>query len=399
MKPLPLLFFALFNSILGLSVLFPILAPLGRELGLSELQVGSLSAGYALMQMLVSPYWGRRSERVGRKPVIMIGILGFALSFFGFAVVAHLGTQGVLSGGVLFAGLLAMRLLGGTLSSATIPTAQAYVADVTERDKRTSGMAVIGAAFGLGIIFGPGIGAALSTFGLLVPVYVSASMALLNLLFVWIYLPEPERRKGRRVGNVAATDKRVWPLLAIGLAAALAAVAMEQTIAFLFQDRLALDAQSTAKAVGMSLVVYGLVAVFAQGVLIRKLELKPSTLLRVGVPVAALGLGGLVYADDFASLTIALALQGLGQGFISPGVTSALSLAVDDEQQGAVAGYNSSAQALGRMLGPLIGAGLYQLKPAFPYAFACTLLVLVMMVILLVPRITSPSPADAASPP
>ncbi len=392
MKPLPLLFFALFNSILGLSVLFPVLAPLGRELGLTELQVGSLSTAYALMQLLISPYWGRRSERVGRKPVILTGIVGFALSFFGFGVVAHLGTKGVLSGGLLYGGLLAARLLGGTLSSATIPTAQAYVADVTDREKRTSGMAVIGAAFGLGIIFGPGIGAALSTFGLLVPVYFSAGMAVVNALFVWTSLPEPKRHEGRRVGNVALVDGRIWPLLAIGLAAALAAVSMEQTIAFLFQDRLSLDAKHTARAVGMALVVYGVVAVFAQGVLIRRLRLKPSTLLRVGVPVAALGLAGLVFANDFASLTVALAMQGLGQGFVSPGVTSALSLAVDDEQQGAVAGYNSSAQALGRMLGPLAGTALYQLKPAFPYAFACSLLVVVMVVILVAPQVVSPSP-------
>src|SRR5581483_3013017 len=162
-----ILFIALFNSILGLSVLFPILAPLGRQLGLVEVQVGALSTAYALMQLIVSPVWGRRSERVGRKPVLLTGVIGFAVSFLLFALVAELGYRGVIGGLPLFFGLLVSRAVGGTFSSATIPTAQAYVADTTGRSDRTAGMAVIGAAFGLGIVFGPPIGALLSMISLL----------------------------------------------------------------------------------------------------------------------------------------------------------------------------------------------------------------------------------------
>ncbi|MEB2321285.1 MAG: MFS transporter [Sorangiineae bacterium] len=379
-KPISLLFIALFNSILGLSVLFPILAPLGRELGFTELQVGMFSTAYALMQFLISPYWGRKSERIGRKPVMLTGILGFAITFFLFAVAAELGMRGVLPRLTVFALMLVARLLGGTFSSATLPTAQAYVADVTGRADRTSGMAVIGAAFGLGVIFGPGIGAALSHVSLLAPVYFSSAVALLNALFVWWKLPEPKSHvEAREPTPLSLRDARVWPLLAVGLVATLASVAMEQTIAFYFQDRLHLDAAHTPRPVGEALVAYGLVAVFVQGYLIRRFKWPPLVLLKSGIPIALAGFVAFVFAKGFTGLTIALVLQGLGQGLAMPGVTAALSLAVGDDEQGAVAGLNSSSQAFGRMLGPLVGTGLYELHPEYPYALSAALLAMVLV--------------------
>lgn len=384
MRPIALLFVALFNSILGLSILFPVLAPLGRTLGLGELQIASLTAGYALMQLVMSPYWGRRSQAKGRKPVLLIGIVGFALSFYAFAGVAELGTRGVIAGWPLYFALLGARLLGGTLSSATVPTAQAYVADVTDREERTSGMAVIGAAFGLGVIFGPALGAGLSHFGLLVPVYASASLAVVNALFVWRSLPETERAApvSGSAAPLGLLDERAWPLLATGLMATLSSVAMEQTIAFYFQDQLGLDAASTPRSVGMALVIYGLVAVFVQGFVIRRFSLSPSTLLRVGPPTALIGFLVFLVARDFWTLTLALAMQGMGQGLTLPGVTSALSLSVQEHEQGAAAGLNSSSQALARMLGPLAGGALYELDPRFPYGFSAAILAILTVALL-----------------
>lgn len=398
-----LLFVALFNSILGLSVLFPILAPLGRELGLSELQVGSLSTGYALMQFLVSAYWGRKSDEKGRKPVLLIGITGFAVSFFAFAGVAHLGMLGMLSHWPLYLGLLATRLIGGTLSSATIPTAQAYAADISERGDRTKAMAVIGAAFGSGVIFGPGIGAGLSTLtgNLLAPVYFSASVAVLNAIFVAIMLPEPERHAESGGGSSGrVVGKLVWPLLIVGLCATLASVAMEQTVAFTFQDRLGLDDVGTAQTVGIALMGYGVVAVIAQGFIVRRFGFSPIVLLRSGLPIALGGFVLFIFASNFAELTGALLLQGFGQGLILPGVTAGLSLAVSDQDQGAVAGLNSASQGLGRTLGPVVGTGLYQIRNDLPYVFSASLLALVLLVVLVKPSVApreavAPGPADA----
>lgn len=378
MRPLALLFLTLFNSILGLSILFPIIGPLARELHFSEVQTGLFSTGYALMQFLLAPYWGRRSEVLGRKPILLRGILGFAVGFFLFALFGWLGFKGVLVGLPLFVLMLASRLLGGAFSSATLPAAQAYLADITSREQRTQNFALLGAAFGLGVIFGPAIGAGLSGFGLLMPVLFSASLAALNALFVRFTLPESRKAEERPVTppRVGFGDPRVWPILLLGLIVNLSSVAMEQTVAFYYQDRLGLSAERTAQTVGIALVAFGLVAVLIQGFVVRRVRWSPRTLLAVGLPMALLGYLGLVAAKAFWPLTGALVFLGAGGAFAGPGVTAAQSLAVSDDEQGAVAGLSSSAQALGRMLGPLVGTGLYGLRPEYPYLFSA-LLVLV----------------------
>jgi MFS family permease len=383
MSPRGLLFITLFNSILGLSVLFPILAPLGRELGLSELQVGSLSASYALMQVLVSPAWGRLSERIGRKPVLLVGVLGFGVSFLGFALLADWGGRAHWPTPVLFGALLAARLLGGGFSSATLPTAQAYMADMTGRRDRTAGMALIGAAFGLGVIFGPLIGAAFSLISLLSAVYFSAGLAFLNFAFVWLFLPESERPSTEDAPKSTAHVARlVWPLLAVGFTLSLASVAMEQTISFYYQDRLQLSNQATPRTVGMALGVYGLVAVFTQGFLVRRYKWSPLRLMALGMPVALLGYLLLVFADRFGLLTLALAAQAFGQSLAVPGVTAGMSLGVSEDDQGVVAGLNSSALGFGRMLGPLAGTGLYQVRAEYPYMLSSVLIVIVMLSVM-----------------
>jgi MFS family permease len=380
-----LIFLSLFNSVLGLSILFPILAPLGRTLGLSEVQVGWLSTGYALMQFIASPFWGRQSEKVGRKPILLTGVFGAALGFGLFGAAVELGQSHHLTGTRLFASLLLARVIGGGLSSATMPTAQAYIADITERKDRTAGMAIVGAAFGLGIVFGPGLGAGLAHFGMLVPVYASAVVALFNGVFVWRQIPEPVRHTSSSSfapAPTAAVWARVWPVLGVGFVVTLASVSMEQTIAFLFQDLLHLSAASTARYVGIAFVAYGLASVLAQGLFVRKVKWSSLRLIVVGVPITLLGFLGLMVFSQATGLTIALALQGFGQGLVLPGIAAALSLGVSDHHQGEVAGLNSSSQALGRTLGPLVGTSLYGFRARAPYQLSVLLLFAVLLCVL-----------------
>lgn len=401
MRPMVLLFVALFNSIVGLSVLFPILGPLGRELDLSEFQVGSLSTAYALMQFLMSSVWGKQSEVRGRKPILLVGVVGFGVTFLAFGVVAHLGMEKLVGGVPLYVLLLGTRCLGGALSSATIPTAQAYAADISERRDRTSTMALIGAAFGLGVIFGPPIGGGLAhlTGNLLAPVYFSVAIAFLNALFVAWKLPEPARKRDETArAPLVALARKIWPLLVAGFAATFASVAMEQTIAFYFQDRLGLDAMQTTVVVAWALMGYGVVAVVAQGFLVRRFTMSPLALLRTGLPIGLVGFVIFVFATGYGPLIGALLIQGLGQGLTLPGVTSAVSLAVGEDDQGSVAGLNSSAQGLARTLGPLVGTGLYQMKMELPYVFSAIVLALVFGVVLVRPGIAPHSVSDPQAP-
>lgn len=397
MRPMALVFVALFNSILGLSVLFPIFGPLGRDLGLSEIEIGCIYAGYALMQLIFAPAWGRRSEKVGRKPVLLTGVIGFAGGFLAFALVAELGMRGVLGHWPLFGLLMASRIIGGAFSSATLPTAQAYAADVSDRSSRTSAMAVIGAAFGLGIVFGPAIGAGVSwaADSLLAPVYLSVSVAVLNAIFIALRLPEPERAETTKPpGSAREHLKRIWPLLALSLVATLASVAMEQTIAFYFMDRLGISEEAAPPYVGLALVIYGVVAVIAQGFIVRRAKMRAISLVRAGLPIALLGYVLLPLAHDFWLITAAMVTQGLGQGLLLPGVTASISLASGDGEQGSAAGLNSSATGLGRLFGPLIGTGLYGLGkatawlgPGLPYMVSAGLVGALLLLVLARPRI------------
>jgi len=376
-----LLFFALFNSILGLSLLFPVLGPLGRSLALSETEIGLISSGYALTQLLFSPYWGRLSETRGRKPVLLVGIVGYAIGFAAFGVAAKLGESGVLSHGPLVVALVGSRLVGGALSSATLPTAQAYAADLSGAKDRVAAMGLVGAAFGLAIVFGPMIGAGVAHFfGLLSPVWLSVLLASGHAALVAAILPEPPRRNpSLRPPSLLPVARKVPAILAVGFVATLSSVAMEQTIAFAFEDRLGLSHEETPMWVGTGLFGYGLVAVLAQGFLVRRCGFAPRALVLSGLPISMVGMSMLVFASSFPTLVLALAVQGLGQGLVLPGVTGALSLGVSDGEQGAVAGVQASAQGLARLGGPLVGSNLYQISGSLPYAFSSLLLLTVLV--------------------
>ncbi|MFO0682514.1 MAG: MFS transporter [Sandaracinus sp.] len=402
---MPLLFLSLFSSILGLSILFPVLAPLGRELGLTESEIGLTSTSYAIAQFLAAPFWGRLSEKLGRKPVLLVGVIGFGVSFLGLALVAEAGARGEIRGTLLLGALVLVRLVGGALSSATLPTAQAWAADLTDRENRTSGMAVVGAAFGLGLVFGPVIGAFSSRFfGLFAPIWVSVGIAVVNAVLVAALLREPARRA--RTGPPPSFQRvlgKASTLLAIGFTTTFASVLMEQTVAFAFEDRLHLSHDETPYFVGRALGVYGVVAVFAQGFLVRRFRIPPGRLLMMGLPLTTLGMALLVVANDFTMLAVAMALQGLGQGLVMPGVTSALSLSASEDEQGDVAGANSSAQGLGRLVGPLVGPALYQLQQPLPFEVSAGLLALVLLFVVATPRVrnlgAAPMPTDEPSSP
>ncbi|UJR85354.1 MFS transporter [Sandaracinus amylolyticus] len=384
-----LLFVTIFNSILGLSVLFPVIGPLGRDLGLSDTQIGALSTSYALMQLLLSPWWGKRSETAGRKKILLVGVCGFALAFGLLGTAAEIGRMDVVPPLALFALMLGARVIGGAFASAMLPTAQAYAADLTTRENRTSGMAVIGAAFGLAIIFGPVIGGTLAHFfGLTAPIWFSTAFGALNALLVWWRLPEPPRRDASerppvRLGDVA---RRAWPLLLVAAVTTGATVLMEQTVAFLVEDRLHLTREDTPLWMGGALFVYGVVAVAVQGGLARRMRVAPTTLVIAGLPITIAGLVTLMLAREYGWIVVGMGLQGFGQGLALPGVTSAMSLAVSDDEQGQVAGLNNSAQGLGRLFGPLVGTALYELDQELPYGTGAALIGIALLFVAASPQ-------------
>jgi DHA1 family tetracycline resistance protein-like MFS transporter len=390
-RELGLLFMAVFSALMSQFIFLPVLPPLAREVGLSELQAGLLITVAALMFVVGSPLWGRGSDVWGRKPVLIAGMVGVAVSFYAFNFVAQLGLGRALAGPLLFALMLATRgVLFGIMMPAVLVSSQAYVADTTGQSERTRGIAAIQGANGLGLVVGPALGGLLAGISLLAPLYLAPTLILLVALLIWRLLPEPPKRADLESSpRLSPVDGRVWPFLLVGFTLFLSLGVANMTVGFLFQDRLVLAAQETARAVGLALLATGLAAALAQLVLVPKLDWSPPTLIRVGIPVKALGFSLLVFADGFVPLTLALVLVGLGFGLAVPGYTAAPTLLVGDDEQGGVAGLISATNGLAFVLGPLLGTALYGLRPEYPYVFSVVILAMILVFVLASPRVRS----------
>jgi MFS family permease len=368
---------------------------------------GLLYASFSLMQFLFAPLWGRFSDRVGRRPVLLLGLGGSVVFYAIFGLGSELG------GGpwaALGLGLLFVARIGAGVAGATISTAQAVIADSTTPEGRSRGMALIGAAFGLGFSFGPAIGAgalwlAPGWYGL--PAYLAAGLSALALVLGWARLPET-RRPGLAAphrGRVSAqqlfgvlTMPGVGGLVLMFFLATFAFAMLETTLAVLtkafgFSDRWNFVIFS---GVGFTLMV-------AQGAIYRPLARRvPET---VFLPIGALLLtAGLVVlavlagsADPsrwdnstLAGMLAAMTTSVFGFAFLTPSAQSLISRRSDPARQGEVLGVNQSASALARILGPLVGLTLFYLRPhehGLPYWFGAGLLVAVFLLVLWLPRV------------
>jgi MFS family permease len=364
---------------MGFTVLFPILAPVGREMGLTEFQITAIIGASSITVFLASPRWGRLSDRLGRKAVILIGLFGFAFGTFLFNGVIYLGLSAAITGTTLFAALVASRMVHAAVMSATMPAANAFMADITSPENRTKGMGAAGAANNLGSMLGPAV-AALAVFSLLMPLWVMAALAFLNGLFIWRFLPEPPRHNAPRLGQkMRYRDPRIFPFIIVGVTMFSGMALVQQTMGFRFQDALNLSATDTAQAVGLGMMLSAGASLLAQGVVVQRLSLPPFTLLRVAMPLLFLAFATMALTESRWVLTAAMMVQGFGMGLAGPGFMAGASLAVTAEEQGAVAGVAGSCGPLGFAIGPMLGGALYQLQPTLPYAVAAGVYVVLFL--------------------
>jgi MFS family permease len=364
---------------MGFTVLFPILAPLGRDMGLTEFQITFVIGASAIVVFLCSPVWGRRSDLWGRKRVLLIGLFGFSAGTVLFNSVLYAGLSGVLTGTLLFAALVLTRMMHAAVMAASMPAANAYMADITEPQDRARGMGQAGAANNVGSILGPAV-AALAVISLLTPLWVMAAVAFLNGLFVWRFLPEPPRVKApTRPTRMKYTDPRILPFIVVGVTMFTGMALVQQTMGFRFQDALGLDAAETAQQFGLAMGLSAACSLFSQAVIVQRLNLAPFALLRLAMPLLIVAFSTMALFETRLALTTAMMIQGLGMGLAGPGFMAGASLAVSAEEQGAVAGVAGSCGPLGFALGPMIGGALYQFGASMPYAFAAGIYVLLFL--------------------
>ncbi len=360
---------------MGHSIAFSVFPPLARELGISEFQAGTVFSVSALLWVLTSTAWGRRSDDWGRRPVILIGLVGYAVSTLAFAVAAHAGLAAFLSVAVVYPLLIGSRAIFGAIGSGIFPAAQAYIVDRTSPEQRIAGVATISAALGLGTAAGPALGVALVAFGLVAPLYAVGVIAAISAVVIWRWLPEHRPPVQLRASaRMSPWDARVRPFILIGLAQSTVQAILMQTIGFYYMDSLTLDPRRAAAVAGIGLSAFALATLAAQLALMRSGRLGAATLLVLGGAVGLGACGLLIAPASFVSLTAGMAFAGLAMGMLRPGNAAAISLSVGPDHQGAAAGLLGATAAAGWVMAPVLGAGLYQIWPVGPYVLSAFLL-------------------------
>jgi MFS family permease len=382
-RAIALLFVCLIGNGLGQTLMFAILPPLARDLGLSEFQVGSIFAVSATIWVFSSAYWGARSDVWGRRPVILIGLAAFGISTISFAGVMMFGLWGLLSPMATYVLMIAARSIFGVFGSGAFPASQAYVADRTSAEERTEGMATLNAAFGLGAAVGPGIGAALTVFGVVAPIFFVGVLGLLSAVAIWLLLPErtaPHKRE--QLKPLSWRDPRVLPFVIFAVVQGTAGAIPIQTVAFIIRDTLGTGTADTQQLAGVSLMCSAIASLFAQFVLVQRFRLSTRFLVYAGIWIALVSNLLVILAimsPNYGLIAFALVLSGLGFGMLRPGFAGAASLAVSPDEQGAMAGLTGGAGAAGFIFAPLFGNALYGVDPVLPYILGTALTGLLLL--------------------
>ncbi|MFT6437538.1 MAG: MFS family permease [Candidatus Azotimanducaceae bacterium] len=356
---------------MGHTVLFAVLAPLGREIGLTEIQIGSIISASSITVFLCTPIWGRISDRWGRKKVMLIGLFGYSLGTILFTTICHSALIGFLAPLPAYIALIVSRMMHASVMSATMPASSAYMADITNAATRTKGMGAVGAANNIGAILGPALGAGLAIYSLLAPLWFAGIFTLVVGFVVYFLLPDaPKQIVTKTPKKLRRTDPRIFSFFVMGVMMFMGFSIVQQTMAFRLQDSLGLTGAETANMFGIGMMMSAAASLFSQAVVVQRFDVKPFTLLRMAIPLLILAF--LIMAN-FATrdyLMGSMILMGLGMGLAGPGYMAGASLAVGPEEQGAVAGVAGSAGPLGFTIGPLVGSVLYSIQPEYPYVFA-----------------------------
>jgi MFS family permease len=385
-----LLFVCLTCVGMGQAMLFAILPPAAREIGISPFQVSTIFATSATIWVFISPIWGRRSDVLGRRPVILIGLLGYALSMALLAWMIQLGRSRLLPVLVVYPLMVASRSVFALLGSGTGPASQAYVADRTSRADRTAGVALVNAAMGLGQTVGPAIGAGLAFLGVLAPIYFCAVLAVLSGAMIWFFLPEhaPPLAKGATPPKrMSFRDPRIAPFLVVSASLQAVRATTVITFAFFIQDTLQLSAKATVQYSGIAFVALAVAGLLAQLVLVQRFRLSARVMIQAGVPLIVLAFVLLVVGASFAAYTAGMSCLGMGLGLVRPGSSAAASLSVEPNEQGSVAGVISGIAVVGNVFGPLLGTKLYEIVPSGPYVLNAALMSLVLIFVLVNSRV------------
>lgn len=375
------IFFSVFVAMVGLMIIAPVMPPLIRELGLSETHSGLIISLGSVAMAIMAPVWGRWSDLKGRKFIVLIGFLGMFVSYVLFTLTMYAGLSKLISGGLLLVLLIAARSLVGLCIPAVPASAQAYMADVTDEKGRSAGMALIGAANGMGLVLGPAIAGGFALIGLIWPLYIGAILPLVAFVVVLMLIPNQKPVIHEKPPKVNPFQKGLRLYLFAGFATMLSIVSLQVIGGFYFQDQLALTTKETARMISLGLMFSGVAMIVTQGVQMKK-HWQPKSVIVAGSLLVMISMALFLLVVNLVAFYAAFFMFGIGAGLMMPGFMAGSSLSVACEQQGGVAGLVASVQGISAVIAPILSTSLYQRDKHLPILFVAAV-VFIMMVTLL----------------
>ncbi len=387
------LFLALFTTAIGQSVVITTLPSLGREAGLSEIQVAIIMSSSAVMFAIGTNLWSRVARRKGYKRTLMIGLTGYSIGTLLFATMWYLGIHYILSGTGLFLALLISRTMQSSIMSATPPSAIGYAISNSPQTDRVKAISKVTSANNLGQVLGPTFAGALVGFGILTPLYSVIALTIFALFVVKRYLPAqaaPVNQAQRETkGDTVATVKPITAMLVMFSACVFCSMAMlQQTLGFFFMDEYGESTIGAAQSVGIAMMISAASSFAAQMGIVQRIRLRSEKLVQTALLLLVIAYLLCFLHQNVLILYIAMVLLGSGLGMAYPSIAAIASSRCEPDKQATVTGLITSTPAMGYIAGPPIAAVLYNYDHRLPFLFACLLILVVfsMAFIKLFPR-------------
>ncbi len=371
-KNLTILFVTIAVVMLGFGIIIPIIPFLIKRFGGGGLALGQLISIYSIMQFLFAPIWGVLSERYGRKPILIIGIVGNGLGHLFFALSTEMWM------------LFAARAMAGILSSATLPTAMAYIGDATSDKDRGGGMGMLAAAMSLGMIVGPGLGGWMANMSLSAPFFLAAGLSAVALIPVMIFLPESlpvGSRKQGKIGTLAQQFRDMGGALFGPIAFSLSLALLLDLGLMIFEGVFALLALERynygPSQVGSVLVMAGIIGVVMQGALSGPLmrKLGEATIVKLSMLASAIAFVLMLWPTHSWGVMLTVGFYVVSNSLLRPALTAYISKRAPGGQ-GEAMGLSNSFMGFGRILGPILGGFLYDIEWSQPYRWGAGIMLI-----------------------
>lgn len=351
--------------------------PIGRTLGLAPWQMGLAVTAGAVSWIVTAQAWGRASDRLGRRPVLLGGLAGFAVAYAVLCLVAALALGGFMPAWAAFAGLLVGRTLAGAFFAAVPTTSAALVADHVPPERRAAAMGALGMASATAMVIGPALAGMIAPYDLDLPLLLAAVLPFVAVAASWRLLPPGRPHGSGGMAPPRLNDRRLRRPVTVAFASMLAVSTAQMVVGFYAIDRLALSTQDGAHVAGIALTCAGVALIVAQGA-VRLLKWRPVALIRLGAAIGGLGFLAVIVATQPVVLYLCYFLAAFGMGVLWPSISALAANAVTRHEQGAAAGAVGAAQGLGSMLGPLLGTLVYGVDVTAPYVMIAVLLLMLV---------------------